>query len=249
MTFYRTVRNRDPQLDPKVMFMKKFLVLAIVILSACSSSNTESLLQTDKSTANLEQVNVQPIVADEYLISSAGIGKAKLGMTLAQLKQISESDTEFKLVSPFMVDLSAIAVSKDGLVQYYILYPAGTTSHPDRSTPTDNDPITLLMTDNYQYQTKEGVKVGMPIAEAEEIYGNAILAYNVEGESREYITFDERDSSNINFRASFFKSISDGLGFSGIYPEYPGVTYTTDKYKDDAAIAAIEVACSADCPD
>ena len=229
------------------MLMKKFLLLAAVIMTACSSSNTESLLQADRTTANSEQINAQ-LVADEFLISATGIGKAKLGMTLGELKQISDPNTEFKLVPSFMVDLTAIAVSKDGLVQYYILYPAGTTSHPDKSTPTDNDPITLLMTDNYQYQTKEGVKVGMPIAEAEEIYGNAILAYNVEGESREYITFDERDLPNINFRASFFKSISDGLGFSGIYPEYPGVTYTTDKYKDAAAIAAIEVVCSADCP-
>lgn len=229
------------------MFIKKFLLLAAVVMTACSSSNIESLPQTDKTTANLEQVNAQ-LVADEFLISAEGIGKAKLGMTLGELKQISDSDTEFKLVSPFLVDASAIAVSKDGLVQYYILYPAGTTSHSDGSTPTDKDRITLLMTDNYQYQTKEGVKVGMPIEEAEEIYGNAVLAYNVEGESREYITFGNDNPPNINFRASFFKSISDGLDFSGIYPEYPGVTYTTDKYKDDAAIAAIEVVCSSDCP-
>lgn len=227
------------------MLMKKFLLLAAVIMTACSS-NTESLLQADRTTTNSEPINAQ-LVADEFLISATGIGKAKLGMTLGELKQIS-SDTEFKLVPSFMVDVSAIAVSKDGLVQYYILYPAGTTSHPNESTPTDNDPITLLMTDNYQYQTKEGVKVGMLIEEAEEIYGNAVLAYNIEGESREYITFGNNNPPSINFRASFFKSISDGLDFSGIYPEYPGVAYTTDKYKDDAAIAAIEVVCSADCP-
>ena len=223
------------------------ILLGVAILSACSALNIESLFQTDKNTA-METVNAESVVADELLISAEGIGKAKLGMTLAELKQISEPDTEFKIITPFMADVNAIAVSQKGLVQYYILYPAGTTSHPNKSTPTDNDPIAFLMTDNYNYQTEEGVKVGMPIQEAEDIYGNATLAYNIEGESREYITFGD-NPPNLKFVASFFKSISDGLGFSGIYPEYPGVTYTTNKYQKDAAIAAIEVSCNAgNCP-
>ena len=231
------------------MYMKKpsSILLGVAILSACSALNIESLFQTDKNTA-IETVNAELVVADEFLISAEGIGKAKLGMTLAELKQISDPDTEFKIISPFMVDVNAIAVSQKGIVQYYVLYPVGTTSHPDKSTPTDNDPIALLMTDNYNYQTEEGVKVGMSIEEAENIYGNATLAYNIEGESREYITFSN-NPPNLKFMASFFKSISDGLAFSGIYPEYPGVVYTTDKYQKDAAIAAIEVSCTADnCP-
>ena len=229
--------------------MKKpsLMLLGMTILSACSSLNIEFLFQTNKNTA-IETVNAESVVADEFLISAEGIGKAKLGMSVAELKQVSDPETEFEIISSFMADVNAIAVSQKGLVQYYILYPAGTTSHPDRSTPTDNDPIALLMTDNYNYQTEEGVKVGMPIEEAEKIYGNATLAYNREGESREYITFGD-NPANLKFVASLFKSISDGLAFSGIYPEYPGVVYTTDKYKNDAAIAAIEVGCTVDnCP-
>ena len=229
--------------------MKKpsLMLLGMTILSACSSLNIEFLFQTNKNTA-IETVNAESVVADEFLISAEGIGKAKLGMSVAELKQVSDPETEFEIISSFMADVNAIAVSQKGLVQYYILYPAGTTSHPDRSTPTDKDPIAFLMTDNYNYQTEEGVRVGMMIEEAENIYGNATLAYNVEGESREYITFGN-NPPNLKFVASLFKSISDGLAFSGIYPEYPGVVYTTDKYQKDAAIAAIEVSCTADnCP-
>ena len=229
--------------------MKKpsLMLLGVTILSACSSLNIEFLFQTNKNTA-IETVNAESVVADEFLISAEGIGKAKLGMSVAELKQVSDPETEFEIISSFMADVNAIAVSQKGLVQYYILYPAGTTSHPDRSTPTDKDPIAFLMTDNYNYQTEEGVRVGMMIEEAENIYGNATLAYNVEGESREYITFGN-NPPNLKFVASLFKSISDGLAFSGIYPEYPGVVYTTDKYQKDAAIAAIEVSCTADnCP-
>lgn len=226
--------------------MKRIIFLTLLILPACLSQKIESQSSPSNTATKVNQVSTQPNLAKELLISANGIGKAKLGMTLGELKQISPPDTEFELISSFMVDTNAIAVNQKGLVQYYIIYPAGSTSHPDGSTPTDNDLITLLMTDNQNYQTAEGVKVGTPIKQAEEIYGDATLAYNIEGESREYITFGAENPANIRFRASYFKLISDGLGFSGIYPEYPGVSYTTDKYKEDAAIAVIEVGCDQD---
>lgn len=231
-------------LTSKSFFRKRIIFLVLLILPACLSQKNESQFPATKTVSRGDQISPKLTVAETLLISANGIGQAKLGMTLKELKQISAPDTEFELISSFMVDLSAIALKKDGLVLYYILFPAGSTSHADGSTPTDNDPITLLMTDNQNYQTAEGVKVGTTIKQAEDIYGDAILAYNIEGESREYITFGAQNPPNIRFRASYFKLISDGLGFSGIYPEYPGASYTTDKYRADAAISAIEVTCN-----
>lgn len=218
--------------------MKRIILLAVLVVSACQSKP-----QTVKP-ANNSTIASTDVPTEEFLISAAGIGKAKLGMTVGQLKQICDRDTKFEIVPSFYLDSSAIAVSQDGLTQYYILYPAGTTSHPDRSTPTDNDPIIWLMTDNHNYQTEEGVKVGTLIAEAEDIYGDAVLSHNFEGKPGEYVIFEDENSENIFFKASYFQPISDGLGYSGIYPKYPGVSFTTDKYRSDAAIAAIEVSCS-----
>ena len=229
--------------NKQILFYAKKISLAVLLLLGCSLPIVKSQIKTTKTVSSPETADIQSAIADEFLISANGIGRAKLGMTVGELKQISDRDTEFEVVSSFMVDVNAIAVSKDGLVQYYILYPAGTTSHPNKSTPTDNDPIALLMTDNYNYQTQEGIGAGTSIEEAENIYGDAVLSYNIEGESREYITFGDESSDNLNFRAAYFKSISAGLGFSGIYPEYPGAVYTTDKYREDATIAAIEVSC------
>ena len=224
--------------------MKQAIVLTMLILPACTPERIEPKAQVIKTTIS-RQVNVASNnVRAEFLISEDGIGSAKLGMTLGELKQISDQDTKFELMSSFTIDSNAIAVSKGGIVQYYILYKTDATSAQEEFVPTDSDLIISLMTDNYNYQTVEGIKVGTPIQEAEEIYGDAILAYNQEGESREYITFGDRGISNIRFRASYYKLISDGLGFAGIYPEYPGVSYTTDKYQADAAIAAIEVTCT-----
>lgn len=227
--------------------MKRIILLATLIFSACQNNNINSSSTTTEVTTptKTETIATEKVESD-FLISQQGIGQAKLGMTIGELKQILPPETDFEIISPFMVDVSAIAVSNQGIVQYYILCEAGSTSHPDGNTPTDNDPITYLMTDNRNYQTQAGVKVGTPIEEAEEIYGNAVLAYNTEGESREYVSFGGENLENISFRASYFKSISDGLDFSGIYLEHPGGNYTTDKYRDGAAIAAIEVACDRD---
>ncbi len=216
--------------------MKRIILLTLLLLSACQAKTINA-----QSGVKISQVNAATTVKEKVLISSSGIGKAKLGMTLGQLKQISP-DTKFEVISSFTVDTNAIAVSQKDIVQYYILYPTGTASNPRRATLSDDDPITTLLTANDRYQTKAGIKVGTLIKEAEEIYGDAVLTYNSEAES-EYITFKEQNSENIRFRASSFKLIANGIGFSGIYPKYPGVSYTTDKYRDDAAIAAIEVSC------
>lgn len=228
--------------------MKRIIILTVLTISACQAKivNTTPPQTTEEFIASSPKAIAANSTANKFLISANGIGKAKLGMTIKELKQVSDSDTNFEVIAQFTIDTTAIAVSEEGIVQYYVLYAAGSTSHPDGVTPTDDDVITYLMTDNQDYQTKEGVRVGTSIQEAEEIYGNAVLAYNTEGESREYISFGDYNSDNIRFRASYFKLISDGLGFSGIYPEYPGVSYTTDKYRDDAAIAAIEVSCDRD---
>lgn len=228
--------------------MKKIIILVTLMVSACQATTVNSPSSTAQyATVDQESKGRKVQVEPEFLISNRGIGQAKLGMTMGELKEISPPDTKFELLPSFMADMDAIVVSNNGVIQYYIIY------NPDREQVTSTDGtiaddyvITALMTDNHNYQTQQGIKVGTLIKEAEAIYGDAVLAYNTEGESREYVTFGNNNPENISFRASYFKLISDGLGFSGIYPEYPGVSYTTDKYRDDAAIAAIEVSCGSD---
>ena len=224
--------------------MKRFVLLTLLLLSACQTKTIKP--QSQSQDANPVVITNRSGIQNG-LISAKGIGKARLGMTIGELKAVVDPDTNFEIIPSFIENIDAIAVSENNIVQYYIVHIPEDISANTR-TPTDKDKINLLITDNYHYQTKEGVKAGMSIEEAEEIYGDAVLAYNTDGESREYITFNDNNDENIKFRASFFKLISDGLGFSGIYPEYPGVSYTTDKYRPDSAIAAIEVSCnSQDC--
>ncbi|MEL6495343.1 MAG: hypothetical protein AAFQ41_09500 [Cyanobacteria bacterium J06623_7] len=222
--------------------MNKIIFLAPLLLTACQPAATELPVHNHYAASSLQEISHDRPAVSEYLISARGIGEAQLGMTLGQLKKIVDRHTDFKLISNFASDLNAIAVSKRGLIHYYILFAADAKSSA-KFNPPNNAEIVSLMTNNYSYQTEEGIKVGMSIQEAEDTHGNAILSYNLGGTSKEYIAFNNYDADNVRFRASSSPLIANGTSFSGIYAQYPGVAHTTDKFRADAAIAMIEVSC------
>ncbi len=108
-----------------------FLSSLLIALISCSTPTTSSSKLsplpsssiTSKPTKQSPITNPTPVTQNSppasgnLTISAEGIGKAELGMTVGQLKQILGSNAEFKVVSPFMVDLDAIAISKSGKVQ------------------------------------------------------------------------------------------------------------------------------------
>ena len=141
-------------------------------------------------------------------------------MTLGELKQAVDKDTKFELESPFMVDIKAISVTN--------------------TTPQNSDKIIYLTTENPNYQTKEGIRVGSTIKEAETIYGNAALSYNTSVKSREYVEFEKLPfNKNINFRPNSIKY----KGFASIYANLSRGYNQAENYRDDAQIASIEVSC------
>ncbi len=190
-----------------------------------------SAIAPDTITPNTTVKSSSTPVTKEFLISSAGIGVARLGMTLGELKQILGKDAEFRIQSSFMVDINAISVIQNGSTQYYILYPMGTTL-------TDSEPITNLMTKNPDYRTQEEIGVATTLQQAETIYGEAALFFNTLNESREYVSFANQKSQNIRFRPS----IND-VGFAGIYGSDLEEYNETQDFHSSAKIDSIEVFC------
>ncbi|MFK8183838.1 MAG: hypothetical protein AB8B99_10735 [Phormidesmis sp.] len=139
-------------------------------------------------------------VDNDFLITVDSIGPAQVGSTYGQIKQALGSEYSFSDVSPFMVDLSAVAVLREGIggffggqaIAFYLTY-------PDGDTLTDNTPINLIITANPKYTTLEGTGPGTLLSEAVRDYGNATLSFNLESESREFVRF-ERGPANVSFR-------------------------------------------------
>ncbi|MEG4283745.1 hypothetical protein QUB68_11505 [Microcoleus sp. A006_D1] len=162
-------------------------------------------------------------------IGDRTIGEAKVGITFGQLKQALGSTAQFKVESPFMVDFDAVAISRSGKVQYRIIYPA-------RTKLKDTDVIELLMTDNPNYKTLQGVGPGMTLKQAEAIYGKATLSYNVDNESRENVVFAKQPTRKIMFVPK-----AEGKQFTGVYAAEKGGFYQTNKYQQNAVIKSVMV--------
>ena len=208
-----------------------------IAVTACNSPSatsppppSEPIVQQTPSPLPSPVLPPSPPASPAFTISANGIGDAKLSMTLGDLKNKLESKAEFTVESSFMVDIQAIAVSRENEVQYYILYPAGTT-------PTDKDPIDLVMTDNPKYRTAEGVGPGMLLKRAEALYGEATLFFSYASEAREYAKFASQPARGLFFRT---KTVDDSL-FAGIYPQPKGEYNETADFEENAAIGSVMV--------
>lgn len=133
-----------------------------------------------------------------------------------------------------MVDFDAIAVQQGEKALFYILYPADTQL-------ADTDKFEILVTDNPQFQTAEGVGPGMPLKQAETIYGQAMLSYHMANESREYVKFAQQPADRIYFRPK----ASEEAGFAGIYPNPPQEYNETQEFAADTSISTVQVLCPA----
>jgi hypothetical protein len=171
----------------------------------------------------------QKTPAASLTISDRAIGAAKVGMTFGQLKKALGSTAQFKVESSLMVDFDAVAVSQSGKVQYRIIYAAGTKLK-------DTDVIKLLMTDNPNYKTAQGVGPGMTLKQAEAIYGKTTLSYNVDNEMREGVVFAKQPTRNIMFVPQ-----AEGKQFAGVYGAGKGGFFQTNKYQPNAVIKSVMV--------
>lgn len=188
--------------------------------------------QSSAESPNDTPANNTPANANNQTISELGIGSARVGMTLGELKEKLGTTAEFTVQSPYMVDFDAIAVSEAGTVQYYILYPAATPL-------ADSDPIRFLLTDNPKYKTDTGVGPETPIKQAEEVYGDATLSYNLGNEGREYVKFADQPAKNITFNAG---SAGDN-SLAGVYPTSKNEFQETSEYRENATIRSVLVDC------
>ncbi|NEP46199.1 MAG: hypothetical protein F6K35_46195 [Okeania sp. SIO2H7] len=179
----------------------------------------------------------EDMVLSDTTVTEQGLGVAKLGMTLDELKQ-ALPNLEFTPQAPFIVDFDAIAVQNQGETLFYILHLAG-------SPLGSGDRIQGLLTNHPLFKTPEDVGVGTPVHAAEVPYGKAILSYNTGNESREYVRFENHPATNISFgtQANVVDQNSPSSPLAGIY-ETPSNQYNeTDVYQVDAAIEAILIVC------
>ncbi|MDJ0736033.1 MAG: hypothetical protein QNJ47_18555 [Nostocaceae cyanobacterium] len=198
------------------------------VTTTSSPSPTQTSTPTPTSTAPTTPTTPSA----SQTISEKGIGEAKLEMTYGELKKALGSNVEFKVESPYMVDFDAIAVTKGGKVQYYILYPTGKTF-------ADTDKIRDVLTNNPDYRTDKGIGPGTTIKQAAAEYGDPTLYYSTANESREFVKFANFKPDNIYFRPK-----ATNQGFAGVYPSQIQEYNKTGEFQSGATINTVQVSCS-----
>lgn len=206
-------------------------------VSPTPEQTTSEPAQASPAAQRIVSKPLSPPTSSALTISPEGIGPAKVGMKLGELKKVLAGKAEFQVKSPFIVDFDALAIVQSGQEQYYVLYPAGMPM-------ADSDVIEALVTDNPNYRTAQGVGPGTPIEQAEAVYGQATLSHNTLNESREYVTFAKQPSEDISFRTR----TPQGQQFAGIYPSSSAELKETKKFQDRAVIGLVEVYCRKNCP-
>lgn len=209
------------------------LLAAAVAVVSCGQDAVDpgsSTPAAETPAATAEEPAGSATTAPGITITGEGMGPARLGMTLGALKQAFPEAT-YEVTSPFMVDIDAITVSVGEQVQFYIL-------HLSSDPLGDTDAIELLMTDNPDFRTAEGVGPGTTIQQAESLYGKATLNHHTAYESREYVEFEELPYAGMGFRSDQW----GGRDFAGIYADNEGGEYfTTGEYRDGATIGAVRL--------
>ncbi len=187
----------------------------------------------DPSAINPTASNPQKSVLPQT-ITEGGIGAAKVGMTLAELKKTLKNSARFETQTNFTPGYDALAIRQKGKVQFYIPY-------PKNKKVTDNEQINILVTDNPTYKTAEGISPGMSIKKATEIYGDAQLGYDPKNSLEEVVRFTRQPGELL-----FFSGGTERNGRAGIYPskqQNNDQGFATNKYGNSGKIKRITVIC------
>lgn len=213
-------------------WLAAFLCLSAVVPLGCSTSETAvrepvsnapqqqtadrsasvnpSVPEQASNTANSNSANNNNSAeaSADSLITSRGIGRARLGMSFGELKKLFP-DAKFRLATVRPDETADVAVSTGGKDVLYVR-----TRNMDETTadelPANDDPIRSLMTNDARHATAAGIRAGSTLEEASKAYGTPELFYQP---PTEFAAFKPQDVNNLSFHVV----AGDGKEPAGVY--------------------------------
>ena len=199
----------------------------VLTLNACGAGdradNTPPATTVDTVAVQTQQPADRIIAPDRLGAVQRGMSVGELRAALAGRANIGTPDDRF------MVDLIAMPITMMSDTLFYLLFPAG-------ASVTDTTSIEFVATLNPAFRTAEGVGPGTTIRDASTRYGAATLSYNVNDESREYVSFASFQHPSVLFRVTPVPNSS----FAGRYST-SGEYNETAEYDEAATIMMVLV--------
>lgn len=204
------------------------LILALALgLTACGDADAPPLEEAGDVAAQASPTVERP--TPERMVRWDGIGYARIGMTVGELRAALPPELVLGALEPFLVDIDALPVIQGADTLYLALFPAG-------EAVTDASVIELLATTHPDVRTSSGLGPGATLAAAAALYGEPRLSYSTNEESREWAAFPYLEPS-ILVRV---RPGSDADEFAGEYST-AGEYNETSQYHPDARVFMIVV--------
>lgn len=187
------------------------LVFILPLVTGCSELDTP-ITQAGVSFKNHGQMgkitkasqSYQPI--GKQLITPQQIGKAQLGMSVGELKQLYPQ-ANYRLTSLPGIP-RAIAVSEKSEDLFYFI------ASPDSGgLPRDEAVIMFVTTNNPKYKTVEGIKPGISLEKATKAYGPVLLYFSPQAEYAQF----QNQPSNPRSGMGFWAKAAAGQKAAGVY--------------------------------
>lgn len=161
--------------------------------------------------------------SESTLISPEGIGEARLGTTWGRFKRAMGPDVDY-IYGHFGLGFRGVSVVKDSEELFVILFPEW------KDKLMDTDTISVILTYNRKFQTKEGIGPGAKLSECKAIYGDPTLTYD-----------SDTNQESALFQSPPWNKIRFGLiPATGDYSNSRSVR-VTKKYPSDTIINYIEI--------
>jgi hypothetical protein len=215
--------------------MRLSSIVPIILLASlgCGAEREEPAVGSADTVAAAapDSVPSPPLPIAQPIIRADGIGIARVGMRIRELRNALPAGATIGDLSQFMVDVNALPVVQGADTLYYVLIAAGESAAEDAE-------IQMLATTHPAFRTSQGVGPGSTLGEAASVYGMPTLSYHTEDESREYARFPALPST-ILIRAG---PSSSGT-FAGIYEdaEHGEAYHETTRYDDAARLLMVMV--------
>lgn len=199
------------------------LLLSFAAVFACGqpAPATQTEGQANEAREQGDRAARRSATEDDYLISRSGVGRIRLGMTLAEAQRALPAATFARATDG---DGAALVEVTPAPGQPLVLW--ADEDDPDAAIDWTKR-VKTIETFGPAFHTSEGVSPGTPVSEAESLYGKMRVIELSEIESRQYVSFS-RQPEYLTLR----------LNYTGIFPA--GERSTT-ALRPDAKIMSIAV--------
>jgi hypothetical protein len=183
--------------------VKLLIVTAAILACGRPAADPQAKVEASEPRGQRDTASGRSPAEDGYLISRAGIGGVRLGMTLAEARRALPTATFARATDGDGVALIKVTLAPEQALTLW-------ADEDDPAAAIDwTKTVRTIETFSSAFRTAEGVHPGAAVSEVESVYGTTRMIEMSEIESRQYIFF-ARQPDYLTLRLNYTGIFRDG---------------------------------------